>query len=155
MTGVEGMATRLEAAQGGLMDALDGITEEELHTPPSEGEWTVAEICAHVIEMEPLWAGKAAGIGAASEVGRTPEETERRTAEIALHASDDAAAVQERLAAAGSEALGILRDMGDTGLDASDGTGSLTGRAVFERYIIGHLAEHAAQIEQVRAALRS
>ena len=37
MTGVEGMATRLEAAQGALMDALDGITEEELHTPPSEG----------------------------------------------------------------------------------------------------------------------
>ena len=139
MTGVEGMATRLEAAQGALMDALDGITEEELHTPPSEGEWTVAEICAHVIEMEPLWAGKAAGIGAASEVGRTPEETERRTAEIALHASDDAAAVQERLAAAGSEALGILRDMGDTGLDASDGTGSLTGRAVIERYLVGHL----------------
>ena len=62
MSGVGEMATRLEASQGALMDALDGITEAELHTPPSEGEWTVAEICAHVIEMQPLWAGKAARI---------------------------------------------------------------------------------------------
>ncbi len=155
MTGVEGMTTRLEAAQSALMDALDGITEMELHTPPSEGEWTVAEICAHVIEMQPLWAEKAASIGTASEVGRTSEEAERRTAEIELHASDDAGTVRERLAAAGAEALGILQDMGDAGLDASDATGSLTGRGVIERYIIGHLAEHAAQIEQVRAAFRT
>ena len=114
MSGVEEMAARLEAAQGGLMDALDGITETELHTPPSKGEWTVAEICAHVIEMEPLWAGKAAGIGAASEVGRTPEETERRTAEIELHAGDDAATVRERLGAAGAEALGLWERPGST-----------------------------------------
>ena len=153
MGGVGEMAARLEAAQGALMDALDGITEEELHTPPSEGEWTVAEICAHVIEMQPLWAGKAAGIGAASEVGRTLEETERRTAEIALHASDDADTVRERLRAAGSEALGNLRGMGEAGLDASDASESLTGREVMQRYLVDHIVEHAAQIEEVRAAL--
>ena len=105
--------------------------------------------------MEPLWAGKAAGIGAASEVGRTPEETERRTAEIEKHAGDDAAIVRERLAAAGAEALRILQDMGDPGLDASDAAGSLTGRAVIERYLVGHMVEHAAQVEQVRASLRT
>ncbi len=148
--GVEEMATRLESAQSALMDALDGITDAELHTPPSEGEWTVAEICAHVIEMQPLWTGKAASIGTASEVGRTAAEAERRKVEIEMHASDDAGTVRERLAAAGAEALGILRDMGDAGLDASDAMGSLTGRGVIERYIIGHMAEHAAQIEQVR-----
>ena len=155
MTGVEGMTTRLEAAQGALMDALDGITETDLHTPSSEGEWTVAEICGHVIEMQPLWAAKAARVGTASEVARTPEEADRRTAEIEAHAGDDADTVRMRLAAAGAEALGTLQDMGDAGLDASDSTGSLTGRGVIERYIIDHLAEHAAQVEQARAALRA
>ena len=76
MSGVGEMATRLEASQSALMDALDGITEAELHSAPSEGEWTVAEICAHVIEMQPLWAGKAARIEGVSDLGRTPEEAE-------------------------------------------------------------------------------
>ena len=153
MAGVESMATRLEAAQGGFMDSLDGITEAELHTPPAEGEWTVAEICAHVIEMQPLWAGKAAGIGAASGVGRTPEEAERRTAEIVNHAGDSAPVVRERLTDAGTEALAILRGMGDAGLDASDATGEFTGRGVFERYIVAHMDEHSTEIRRVRAAL--
>ena len=153
MAGVEEMAARLEAAQGGFMDSLDGITEAELHTPPSEGEWTVAEICAHVIEMQPLWAGKAAGIGAASGVGRTLEEAERRTVEIEEHAGDEAATVRERLAAAGAEALGILRGMGDSGLDASDATGEFTGRGVFEGYIVAHMEEHSTEIRRVRAVL--
>ena len=153
MSGVEEMAARLGAAQGGFMDSLDGITEAELHTPPSEGKWTVAEICAHVIEMQPLWARKAAGIGAASGVGRTAEEAERRGAEIDKHAGDDAATVRDRLAAAGAEALGILRGMGDSGLDASDATGEFTGRGVFERYIIAHMDEHSTEIRRVRAVL--
>ena len=108
MSGVEEMAARLEAAQGAFMDSLDGITEADLHTAPADGEWTVAEICAHVIEMEPLWAGKAANAGTASGVGRTPEEAERRTAEIDKHAVDDAATVRERLTDADAEALDIL-----------------------------------------------
>ena len=152
MSGLEEMATRLEAAQAALMDSLEGITDAELHTPPSEGEWTVAEICAHVIEMQPLWAGKAASLGAASQMGRTPEEVERRTAEVELHAGDDAGTVQERLAAAGAEALGILRDMGDAGLNAGDAAGTLTGRGIIERYIIAHMAEHGAEIRRVRTA---
>ena len=153
MTAVDDMATSLEAAQGAFMDSLDGITKAELHTPPAEGEWTVAQICAHVIEMQPLWAGKAAGIGVASGVSRTPEEAERRAEEIALHAGDDAATVRGRLAAAGSQALGILQDMGDAGLDASDATGEFTGRGVIERYIIAHMDEHRAEIRRVREVL--
>ena len=155
MSGVGEMATRLEASQSALMDALDGITEAELHSAPSEGEWTVAEICAHVIEMQPLWAGKAARIEGVSDLGRTPEEVDRRTAEIEAHVGDDADTVRMRLTAAGAEALGTLQDMGDAGLDANDATGSFTGRGVIERYIIDHLAEHAAQVEQARAALRA
>ena len=153
MSGVEEMAARLEAAQGAFMDSLDGITEAELHTPPVDGEWTVAEICAHVIEMQPLWAGKAAGIGAASGVGRTAEEAERRGAEIEEHAGDDAATVRERLAAAAAEALDILCGMGDADLDASDATGEFTGRGVFERYIVAHMDEHSTEIRRVRGVL--
>jgi len=153
MSGVEEMTARLEAAQGALVDALDGITDTELHTPPAEGEWTVAQICAHVIEMQPLWAGKAAGITDASGVGRTPEEAETRTAEIDEHAGDDAATVRARLAAAGAEALGILQDMGDVGLEAGDASGEFTARAVLERYIVAHMDEHSAEIRRVREVL--
>ena len=153
MTAVDDMATRLEAAQAAFMDSLDGITEAELHTSPAEGEWTVAEICAHVIEMQPLWAEKAASIGATSGVARTSEEAERRTAEIEQHAGDDAATVRERLTGAGAEALDILRDMGDVGLEAGDASGEFTARAVLERYIIAHMDEHSAEILRVREVL--
>ena len=153
MGGVEEVAARLEAAQGAFMDSLDGITEVELNTPPADGEWSVAEICAHVIEMQPLWAAKAADIGAASGVGRTAEEAERRGAEIDKHAGDDAATVRGRLTDAGAEALDILRGMGDADLDASDATGEFTGRGVFERYIVAHMDEHSAEIRRVRTVL--
>ena len=43
--------------------------------------------------------------------------------------------------------------MGEAGLDASDASESLTGREVMQRYLVDHIAEHAAQIEEARAAL--
>ena len=73
---------RLEAATGRAHGRTRRVITDalELHAPAVQGEWTVAEICAHVIEMEPLWAGKA--VGPASEVAR--RRRRRRTAEIAL-----------------------------------------------------------------------
>ncbi len=142
------LAGRLVAAQAELSGALDGVTDAEAWTAPAEGEWTIAEVCAHVIEMQPLWAGKAANIADAREVGRTPEEAERRTAEIERRSRDDVDTILGQLAESGAEALAILRRMREPDLDAVDSTGSISGRDVVERYLIGHIEEHAAQVRE-------
>ena len=149
----DALAGRLAAAQEALLAALDGVTDAELRTPPSDGEWTIAQVCAHVIEMQPLWAGKAARILDTPEVGRTPDEAEQRVVEIERHAGDDIDAILDRLADSGAEALEILNGMENAQLNALDGTGSFTGRSVVERYIISHIEEHAAQIREARSTL--
>jgi uncharacterized damage-inducible protein DinB len=87
----------LEAAQRLVIDALKRISESELHTAPAEDEWTVAEIGAHVIEMQTLWLKKVSNVDQEPKLGRSAKEIERRTGEIEAHAEDDIDLVRRRL----------------------------------------------------------
>ena len=148
---IEELAVRLERAMRGLIGELDGIGDAELYTPPAEGEWSVAQACAHVVEMEVLWMRKAASLVGQPEIGRTDAEVERRTAEIAGHARDPLETIVERLRDANRQALRILRDMRPADLD-QPGTlrGPVTGRQLIERVVIEHVEDHAAQVAEAR-----
>jgi uncharacterized damage-inducible protein DinB len=148
---IEELAVRLERALHGLIGKLNGISDAELYTPPADGEWSVAQVCAHVVEMEVLWMSKAASLAEQPEIGRTQAEVERRTAEIAAHARDPLGTIVQRLRNANGQALHTLRDMRPADLD-QPGTlrGPVTGRQVIERVVIEHIEEHAAQIADAR-----
>ena len=148
---IEELAVRLEQVLHGLIRELNGITDAELYTPPAEGEWSVAQVCAHVVEMEVLWLRKAASLSEQPEIGRTQAEVEQRTAEIAAHARDPLDTIVQRLRDANGQALSILRDMRPADLD-QPGTlrGPITGLQVIERVVIEHIEEHAAQVAEAR-----
>lgn len=92
-----GLMQELEAAQRLVIDALKKISESELYTAPAEDEWTVAEICAHVIEMQTLWLKKVSNVDQEPKLERFAKEIERRTGEIEAHAEDDIDLVRRRL----------------------------------------------------------
>jgi len=135
----------------GLIGELQGIGDAELYTPPAEGEWSVAQACAHVVEMEVLWMSKAANLAEQPDIARTEEEVERRLVEIDGHARDALDTIVQRLRDGNEQALGILRGMRPADLERP-GTlrGSQTGRQVIERVVIEHIEEHAAQVAEAR-----
>ena len=151
--GIKELEERLRAAQLGVITALVDITESDLYTGPAPGEWTVAEVCAHVIEMEMLWLRKISNSARDPDLKRSEAEIERRTAVIEAHAQDDIGMIRRRLDEANSWSVGILRVIGPATLDTETNRG--TAREAIHSLVIGHLSEHSEQINEIRATLRS
>ena len=147
-----GLMQELEAAQRRVTDALKRISGSELHAAPAEGEWTVAEICAHVIEMQTLWLKKISNVDKEPKFERSEEEIQRRTGEIEAHASDDIDLVRRRLQDANNASVAILQGIEPAKLDISTERG--TAEEDVRARVINHLSDHAEQIVKTRVALR-
>ncbi len=146
------LVEELEAAQKGVLDALRGISKSELHTAPEDGEWAVAEICAHVIEMQPLWLKKIANVDREPDIERSDAEIEGRTAEVDAHANDDIGLVRRRLQDANNSTIAILQGIEPAKLD----TVTERGTAVedLRALVIRHLSDHSEQITKTRLTVR-
>lgn len=145
---VDKLVQDLENAQRELFGALKDIPDSELHTPPAENEWTIAEVCAHVIEMEPLWLEKIADISRNPKLQRVAAEIERRTAEVKAHGQDDIDMILRRLREANGSATGILRSLDPTTLNTKTDRG--TAKEAVRALVIRHMLEHADQIRNTR-----
>ncbi len=153
---IDDVVERLEESHTHLRVSLEGIPDEELYTVPSDGEWSVAQVCAHVVEMQLLWLRKAQGISELPDVGRTEEDRERRLSEVADHATDAISEITRRLDGANEEALRILRGLPPGHLELEgirDGTPTTT-RQLVENSVINHIRGHAEQIDETRRAVR-
>lgn len=146
------LATRLETAQKRLMDSLEAATDRELYTTPAEGEWTVAQVCAHVAELQPLWMGKIAAMDRESKVARTEADVEARGAALRDHASDTLATIVERLDDANSRALERLREVTVSDLERRSSSDK-TATELIESHVIDHVEAHARQIAETRGVV--
>ncbi|MGA7671118.1 MAG: DinB family protein [Nitrolancea sp.] len=52
---VEEIVTMLAAAPERIAAVTKGLTEEQLHTPPSDGEWSINDILAHMRACADQW----------------------------------------------------------------------------------------------------
>lgn len=148
------METRLSNAAAG--DPPPGLTEPD---PDGEERWEAGQVWAHIAEFVPYWQGQAEQvIGAASPVpvpfGRVrtdPEriaaiERERRTAPLEMMARVSAAIDAVRVFASELEpdewqARGSHQRLGE-----------MTVEQIVARFIVGHLEEHADQLERLAAS---
>jgi uncharacterized damage-inducible protein DinB len=149
---VDSLVQDLEDAQREIFNALEDIPDSELHTAPAENEWTVAELCAHVIEMEPLWLEKIADIVRNPKLQRVEAEVERRTAEVEAHGKDNIDKILRRLWEANSSARGFLRILDPNTLGTRTDRG--TAEEGFRSLVINHMLEHADQIRNTRVTVR-
>ena len=148
---LDAVLPRLEAHAG---SPRPGLTDAD----PGTGErWDPGQVWAHLAEFIPYWIGEARRVIAAAEptpFGRTQSDP-RRLGEIERRRAEGPAAL---LATVREEAAG-LRDL-LTGLDdgawAARGLhptlGALSVSEIVEGFLIGHLEQHADQLDRMAAA---
>ncbi len=148
---VQLVASQLEAAHRQLTASIDGVTDAELHSVPAEGEWSVAQVCAHVVEMQVLWMAKIADMARVPELARTEDDQKAREAAITDHAADPLPTIETRLQEANHQALDLLRGMESDFIDRP--FGEETPRQSIDRIITSHIEGHARQITEARDAI--
>lgn len=154
---------RLDAVEARLAAAAaaepphGALTDADLD---SGEQWDRGQVWAHVAEFIPYWIAQAGPVlrGQASgepvPFGRTKSDPQRIAA-IEQDRREPVSALWANAHASIAALRGFLRDMGATqwelrGLHPK--LGPMTVDELVERFLVGHLEEHAQQLEGMRAA---
>ena len=137
-----------------LIGSLEWVSEEAWTRRPADGEWSVAEIVGHVIELEPHWAAMAAEIVArpGTEIARELDDAGRLAGPTAGPNINPKEA-RTRIAQAGESAAEILRRIPDSAWSAA-GTShgeSVTVGDLVQAHIVEHVRQHLEQVTSVLA----
>lgn len=154
------VAARLEAVERRLAEhaaagAPDGLTEPDPDTP--EERWEAGQVWAHVAEFVPYWHVQLERViaefdGAAVPFGRTKKDP-GRIAAIEIGRREPPADQLARVTAAVAELrryLGGLTPPEWNAVGQHPTLGEMDVEAIVERFIVGHLEEHAAQLDGLR-----
>ena len=141
-----------------LRRLVEQITPDQLHVAPRDGEWTPAEILAHLAEFPRYFAGDLARQLAAegAEVGRTHEHPGRNQA-IAAAPGRTIEELRDRLNSALDELAKTLEDLRDEHLGRIGNNRKYGPEplAVFlDRYVLDHKAGHLDQLRRTVNELR-
>jgi hypothetical protein len=150
---------RIETDWARLQASLDGLSEEQLHTPGVVGEWTIKDVLAHIA----AWQTRLISAMFKAERGLAPDMTEPGMTVDKLNAqwyremkdrSFDQ--VWEDLDASYHQILARLENWPEKDLFEPKRFKWMKGEP-FERYIAGdsyeHYVEHAGHIEAWRKQL--
>ena len=144
----------LRTAHQVVMDAIDGVAEEEARQVPAPGEWTVAQLLAHIAEIQYFWMEKAGLITKENDpnITRSDVENDRRAAAVADHAGDPLDDLIKDLAAANESAIGATGEIAPEDLATLGHRGEnnpITVEGVIH-FLASHVEEHARQISTSR-----
>ena len=119
------------------------------------------KVLAHVTEFVPYWAQQAKNVALGTDgalFGRTHEDPERIAA-VTTHGEDSLDAATHRLQEAVASAVGVMQTIpvdGWTRRGRHARRGEMTAAEIVETFMLGHLVEHAQQIDDaLKAARRS
>ena len=147
----------LRAARDEVLSAIDGITEQEAHEIPAPDEWSVAQLLAHIAEIQVFWVGKAVLITKEDDpqISRTAVESDLRIAAVTDHAQDSLADLKRETLAACEEAIAMVGRINpqDLSRPGHREDNPMTAGGVI-RYVAGHVRDHANQITEARRLIR-
>ena len=144
----------LRSAHQAVMDAVDGIAEDEARQVPTPDEWTVAQLLAHIAEIEYFWMEKAVLITIENDpnITRSDVENDRRAAAVADHADDPLEDLIRGLATANDSAIATTGEIAPKDLATQGHRGEnnpITVEGVIH-FLASHMEEHAGQIKESR-----
>ena len=144
----------LRSSHQAVVDAIEGISEAEARQVPAAGEWTVAQLLAHIAEIQHFWMEKAVLITKEHDpnIPRSDVGNDRRAAAVADHADDPLEDLVRGLAAANESAIVATGGIAPEGLAALGHRGEdnpITVEGVIQ-YLASHMEEHARQITTSR-----
>ena len=145
---------KLRSAHQSVMHSIDGIAEAEIRQVPAPGEWTVAQLLAHIAEIQYFWMEKAVLITQEDDpnITRSDVENDRRAAAVEDHAGDPLDALVRGLAAANESAIAAAGEIASEDLAILGHRGEnnpITVEGVI-KYLAQHVEEHASQVSESR-----
>lgn len=152
---IQALQQLLRSAHQDVMEAIDGIAELEIRQVPVLDEWTVAQLMAHIAEIQYFWMEKAVLITQEDDpniITRRDVENDRRAAAVEDHARDSLDELIRGLAAANESAFGATGRIatGDLGILGHRGENNPIAVEGVIRYLASHVEEHADQITESR-----
>ena len=147
----------LQAALAAVIASLQGISEEEAHQIPEPDEWTVAQLLAHIAEIQGFWMEKALLITKENDpqITRTAVENDLRIAAVEDHSQGNVADLLARVSAANEKAIATTASIDPKDLDRpghrEDNPMTVAGGI---EYIAGHVKLHADQIIESRRVIK-
>jgi len=152
---IQALQQLLRSAHQDVMEAIDGIAELEIRQVPGPDEWTVAQLMAHIAEIQYFWMEKAVLITQEDDpniITRRDVENDRRAAAVEDHARDSLDELIRGLAAANESAFGATGRIatGDLGILGHRGENNPIAVEGVIRYLASHVEEHADQITESR-----
>lgn len=145
---------KLRSAHQAVMNSIDGVTEAEIRQVPAPGEWTVAQLLAHIAEIQYFWMEKAVLIAQEDDpnITRSDVENDRRAAAVGDHAGDSLDLLIQSLAAANESAVTATGEIAPENLAILGHRGEnnpITVEGVV-RFLAQHVEEHAHQVSESR-----
>ena len=144
---------QLRDASAAVLASVEGCSEEEAHQVPAPGEWTVAQLLAHIAEIQGFWMSKAVLITKEEDpqITRTDVENDIRQEAVDDHSGDPLDSlinsVKEATMAAVDETGRI--NPANLGRPGHRQQNPITVAGVIE-YLAEHVALHAQQITDSR-----
>ncbi len=144
----------LRSAHQVVVEAIDGIAAEEAHQVPAPGEWTAAQLLAHLAEIQYFWMEKAVLITKEDNpnITRSDVENDLRAAAVTDHAGDPLDDLVRRLGAANESAIATTGQIAPEHLAILGHRGEdnpITVEGVIQ-YLASRMKEHARQITTSR-----
>ena len=147
----------LRAAHAAVIASVQGVSEDEAHQIPEPDEWTVAQLLAHIAEIQGFWMEKAVLISKENDpqITRTAVENDLRIAAVEEHSQDNVADLLVNVAESNEKAIATTASINPKDLDRpghrEDNPMTVAGVI---GYIAGHVELHAAQIIETRRVIR-
>jgi hypothetical protein len=155
---VEEIHDHVHTSYNALLQLVDGpLTElapEKLYGAPSQGEWSIMQILAHVVEIMPYWGNEIvkAVREPGQKFGRTAEDLDRLRA-LDEHGADTLTEAKAALPGSYARLDQVLATLKDSDLDLKalhKKYGERTLDWFIDEFVTNHLAAH---VEQIRTCL--
>lgn len=145
---------KLRAFPARLAAATEGLSESQLATPEKAGGWSVADVVAHLGDLELVYAVRIRTIVAGA--GETPLPALAQNDWIErVHRREPLSELLERFTFERRHNLAFIERLSGEELQRSGihpQYGPITVRGAAER-LVNHDAKHFAQLERIRATL--
>lgn len=147
----------LRAALAEVVASVQGVSEGEARQIPEPDEWTVAQLLAHIAEIQGFWMEKAVLITKENDpqITRTAVENDLRIAAVEDHSQGSVADLLAQVSAANEKAIATTATIDAKALDRPGHRedNPMTVAGVIE-YLAGHVRLHAEQIIETRRVIR-
>ncbi len=144
----------LQSARQAVIESINGIQEEEIPLIPAPDECTVAQLLAHIAEIEYFWMEKAALSTQKDDpnINRSDVENDRRTAAVVDHAGDSLDELICGLVVASDAAVATVGNItpDDLAILGHRGENNPISVEGVIQSLAGHVTEHANQITESR-----